>query len=105
MPIPASSATRAALGIRSPPAISSIIALTMRLWLDRLRSRRPSIRGVTLAGFAFASPSAFAVVVMSSPLAQLGAVVNARFEASCAAPDIMTHIVPIVSGQPKSRGG
>ena len=82
--------TRAALGIRSPPAISSIIASTMRRWLDRLRSRRPSTRaGAGLGLIVFCSP-----IVICPPLARFSAGVNGHAKAGCAVRNIMTHIVP-----------
>ena len=54
MPLTSSHARRL---IRSPPSIRSIIAATMRLWLDRPRSRRPSIRVPSSAGSAVTFPS------------------------------------------------
>src|SRR3546814_16723375 len=88
--MPASSATRAALGDRSPWAISSIIASTMRRWLDRPRSRRPSTRGGAIScALDFSNP-----VAIASLLARLGAGVKQ----SCVSDHIVTHIVSIVFG-------
>src|SRR3546814_5888599 len=86
--MPASSATRAALGDRSPCAISSIIASTMRRWLDRPRSRRPSTRdGAISCALDFLNPVAIAPL-----LARL----RAGVKHSCVSAHILTHIVPIV---------
>src|SRR3546814_12020785 len=68
----------------------------MRLWLDRLRARRPSTR----SGSAFALLDLRTPVVMVPPLAQLCAGVKQ----SCIPIHIMTHIVSIVLRQAGRTG-